>query len=735
MEIRSFSFLSIEKIFIIMLKKYLLAGLGFLSYISPSQAQNKLSPDAGHYLLTRSVRPVRSGGEQRVNAYLCLEKEADFTKLCSLGVSVNLNLGDILTVQVPADSLEALSRLPFVRYVQMSVPVRPMMDKAREAAGADLVASGKGLDRSYTGEGVVVGVIDGGFDYTHPAFFDSEGKTLRIRRVWEQSYTGGTPPEGFAYGAEFDSPSLILAAGGDVSTNSHGTHVTGIAAGASLGNGWQGVAADADIVLVSMGELAENSANISDAIAYIYRYAESVGKPCVINMSLGTQIGPHDGTSVFDRVADRLQGPGRLLVGSSGNFGHEKIHVSRTFSGAEAAPLRTFFDFKQKPTTINYGGQVDVWGEKDLKYDIQAVVVSTSSGQVIASSPVMDASAAGGSTEVFELTKNSKGQILISTEVNPLNGKPHTLLTLNVTNLRSGYAAGLVVTPRSAGTLHAWADDVYVRFTDAGVEGWQDGDSDCSIAEIGGTGDGIISVGAYTTRNAYTPAGSTREETTGEVMGAAATFSGRGPRPDGRVKPDIAAPGTMIASAVSSHDATLTSLPMAGAVERDGKAYPYAYMQGTSMAAPFVAGVLATWLQAAPELDPSAVRGILSSSAVRDEFTGTLSGEGNGTWGRGKMDAYEGLKRVLRETGISAPLSSSALPPVLRYDGQFLRILFPGDATASSLSVSLHDLSGRVLFSTAVPAVAGSECTIPAGGLPDGCYLLQVGSRSYKFRK
>lgn len=718
-----------------MLKKYLLAGLGLLFYVFPSQAQSKLSPDASHYLLTRSVRSVRSAGEQRVNAYLCLEKEADFEALRSLGVSVNLNLGDILTVHLPADSLEALSRLPFVRYVQLSVPVRPMMDKARAAAGVDFVAAGKGLDRPYTGEGVVVGVIDAGFDYTHPAFFDSEGNTLRIRRVWEQSYTGGTPPEGFGYGGEFDTPSAILAAAGDVSANSHGTHVTGIAAGAPLGNGWQGVAADADIVLVSMGQITENSANISDAIAYIYRYAESVGKPCVINMSLGTQIGPHDGTSVFDRVADRLQGPGKLLVGSSGNFGHEKIHVSRTFAGEGDAPLRTFFDFKQKISTLNFGGQVDVWGEKGMKYDVQAVVVSTSSGEIIAASPVVDASSADGVTEVFELTKNSKGQILISTEVNPLNGKPHTLLTLNVTNLRSGYAAGLVVTPRSAGALHAWADDVYVRFTDAGVEGWQDGDTDCSIAEIGGTGDRIISVGAYTTRNVYTTAGSTREENTGEVMGAIATFSGRGPRPDGRIKPDVTAPGTMIASTVSSHDATLTSLPLAGAVEQNGRTYPYAYMQGTSMAAPFVTGVLATWLQAAPELDPSEVRGILSSSAVRDEFTGSLSGEGNGTWGRGKIDAYEGLKLVLRATGITTPLRSSALAPVLKCDGRFLHILFPGDATASSAGVSLHDLSGRVLFSATVSTAAGNECVIPVGGLPDGCYLLQVGGVSYKFRK
>ena len=62
-------------------------------------------------------------------------------------------------------------------------------------------------------------------------------------------------------------------------------------------------------------------------MAYIYRYAESVGKPCVINVSLGVQAGPHDGTSTFDTLADAMLGPGRLLVGSVGNFGGINFHL------------------------------------------------------------------------------------------------------------------------------------------------------------------------------------------------------------------------------------------------------------------------------------------------------------------------------------------------------------------------------------------------------------------------
>ncbi len=58
--------------------------------------------------------------------------------------------------------------------------------------------------------------------------------------------------------------------------------------------------------------------SITDGIKYIYDYAESVGKPCVINMSLGYHIGPHDGTSTFDRICDELQGEGRLFGRSFG---------------------------------------------------------------------------------------------------------------------------------------------------------------------------------------------------------------------------------------------------------------------------------------------------------------------------------------------------------------------------------------------------------------------------------
>ena len=72
----------------------------------------------------------------------------------------------------------------------------------------------------------------------------------------------------------------------------------GTAAGADKSSSFYGMAPDADIVFVSF---AEENTNIADAIKYIFDYADKVSKPCVINMSLGSHYGPHDGTSYLDQ--------------------------------------------------------------------------------------------------------------------------------------------------------------------------------------------------------------------------------------------------------------------------------------------------------------------------------------------------------------------------------------------------------------------------------------------------
>jgi subtilisin family serine protease len=187
--------------------------------------------------------------------------------------------------------------------------------------GIDAIHNGQYLPQGYDGTGVVVGVIDIGFEYGHPSFYASDGTTYRVKRVWDQNATSGTAPAGYSYGRELATQNDILAAQYSHNNESHGTHVAGIAAG-SGGNtsataAYRGIAPGADIVLVAT---TMTSSAILDGINYIRAYAASQQKPCVINMSIGSHVGPHDGTSAFDRACDdlfTLRPDSLLLVGST----------------------------------------------------------------------------------------------------------------------------------------------------------------------------------------------------------------------------------------------------------------------------------------------------------------------------------------------------------------------------------------------------------------------------------
>src|SRR5690606_10063117 len=123
------------------------------------------------------------------------------------------------------------------------------------ATRVDSVHAGLGaLPSQFHGKDVVVGIIDAGYDYRHPALFDTTGAAYRVKRIWEQVVTG-TPPTGFTYGNEIADSLSMWIAGSDMPI-SHGAHVSGIAAGSGYGsvgnNQYRGIADAADIVLVGI---------------------------------------------------------------------------------------------------------------------------------------------------------------------------------------------------------------------------------------------------------------------------------------------------------------------------------------------------------------------------------------------------------------------------------------------------------------------------------------------------
>jgi len=267
--------------------------------------------------------------------------------LQAMGVVIRTILPDgILTADVPVKRLRAVAALADVGKVEASGRVKMYNDLSNGFVSAGALTWGMNNDRSHTGEGVIVGVIDSGLDWTHGDFIDATGAS-RILYYWDQSdIADDRLPAGFTYGHEYTKVDFDLALAGwehawtdgswapvDDPTypikaaardyDGHGTHVTGTAAGDGSGSGFMGVAPAADIVFVKFdfdGDRNSDAA-IIDGVDYIFRKAQELGRPAVINMSLGSDFGPHDGSTLEERGISALTGPGNVVVVAAGNPG------------------------------------------------------------------------------------------------------------------------------------------------------------------------------------------------------------------------------------------------------------------------------------------------------------------------------------------------------------------------------------------------------------------------------
>ncbi len=721
-----------------MRKSYIyIIGATMLLAPASALAQASLSPRtaiavASPTLLKSPAAQAAAVGaaSSQLSAYVTIDPA--LTSWQQLGVTPIAENAGTATVRLTLDALQRLAKQQGVEYIQITSGATQMLNLARQEAGTDQIHKGTDLPQAYTGEGVVVGVVDAGFDYMHAAFRRPADGALRIKRVWEQRATtldGASAPAKYGYGIELNTPELIEKAQGDSDSNSHGTHVAAIAAGSDAykDGAYVGNAPDADIVLVALDLNASTNADISNAVQYIFDYADEVGKPCVVNLSLGNQDGPHDGTSTFDTMTDAMQGPGRLIVGAAGNHRTDAFHIDHTFATADAAPLRTFVKYKVAPSNSVSGGTIEIWGEKGVDFTVDIAAYSTFNKKDARSTTVYPAE---GVTDV-DFGKYATGTWKVASEVSPLNGKPHVVLTSALTSIRNNYAIALTVTPKTAGRVNIWSDNTYLALESRDIEGFSAPDAASStLCEIGGTGKRILTVGSYTTRNEYTTNGG-QQATLQETVGDLSSFSSYGPTVDGRMKPNITAPGCFIISAVSNNDAS-GNLMYAEYNENFGRYNQYGYMQGTSMASPFVAGIVATWLQAYPQLTPEQLHEIVQNTARKDNFTATAP---DSNWGYGKINALDGLRQCIekQETGCV----SVAMP----FDGT-VRItdgnIVLGFARDTQVTLCLTSMTGSTLFSKQLgKRSAGETLSVAVPQLPKGVYLLSVktptATKTFKF--
>jgi subtilisin family serine protease len=658
------------------------------------------------------------GGERCISALIKVEPGFSGDALQPQGVHVGTKAGAVWTVQIPLRSLSAFTQTPGIRYIQLDEPVQASLDSARRQSRVDSVQAGIGLRSPFLGKGVVVGIIDAGFDFSNPSLWDTGGSYYRVRRAWAQKASSGTPPAGFSYGAELKDSAALLAMGTDQNISSHGTHVTGIAAGSGYGSGpgdnhrYRGIAPLSDMVLVGIMPaqqqwISGGGTDVIDGASYIYNYAASVGKPCVINLSWGTSLGAHDGSSLFSEALESLCGPGKILVNSAGNAGAVKGHVQKTFSASDTL-VHTFvtYDNSVKKTWV------DIWGDS-AKYFTARVTL-------------YHGSTAGASTGFVAIDRNlhsfplagSDGDtcfIDLVADSAEYNGKPRVFISL-YSKTRDSICVSVLA--KDGGTINMW--NRYVEaptgyeepFTNGGKSWAVAGDTLQSISD-NACGPSIVAVGAYASKTSWTTQGGpVYGYTSNTPVGAIAPFSSVGPSADARIKPDITGPGYGVVSSVNSYDAAFnpgggsyaSSVISSYTNPANGRTYRYAILAGTSMSGPVVAGVVALLLEANPALTPQQVISVLQQTAIVDGYTGAVP---NNTWGGGKVNAYSALKLVLQQNSVggvtAATLPARIYPSPGRHDFNIGLML----ETSTQVRLEVFDLSGRRLQEESWQAPAG----------------------------
>jgi len=561
-------------------------------------------------------------------------------------------IGNIATVRFfPARTWQA-SRFSYVSRIEVGYAA-PALDLSVPEIGASELwqritePGGQHLN----GTGVVIGIVDTGIDWKHPDFKFENGSS-KIQYLWDQT-TNGIHPAGYSYGTEWTRVQIDAGVCDSKDQIGHGTHVAGIASGTGRSRGkYVGVAPGSSLVVVKSGVLTRKGwrfrwAEVIDGVNYIWQKAKALGKRAVVNLSLGSNAGGHDGSSSIEKALDHFVAEGLVVVVSAGNEGDKRTHAEGKLKEGESVTLTV------QPTTDEDEIYFEVWYSISNVMDIS---VKTPDGQVVnASTPTEGALTPSGTVHLGR-DASEKGKAL-------------KLRVASSTNLTSD-SWSVTVSGRSVsdeGEWDAWLSTKGQLLAGVGYEITRQ-----KTVGVPGTARTVITVGAYVTRMRWTAGNGTEQGyATGENVGEIAAFSSWGPTRDGRLKPEITAPGKGIISARSVDSSSSWRDPDDA----------YSIKQGTSMAAPHTAGAIALIMQSSPDASPSIIREILKMTAKQDSRTGQIDQNRSHKWGFGKLDA----KKAVVTSGARYPVKlllagiPSSIATEVKIDGT-PRMLVPEEA-------------------------------------------------------
>ncbi|HET9198984.1 MAG TPA: S8 family serine peptidase [Solirubrobacterales bacterium] len=549
------------------------------------------------------------------------------------GTRVVSRFGDVATVRVRRGAVEELWESPLARSVKAPRSYRPeLVGVDSEAVDPVTVDRRRPEGLEPTGRGVVVGMLDWGLDFRHPAFRRDDGGT-RLLALWDQA---GEPdparPNRFGYGRIHDRAAIDAALGRedpaaalgydpavwDAGEGTHGTATTSVAAGSAWPGGVSGVAPDAEIVFVGLGgaEALGDSVAVAEAIDFVRETAGD--RPWVANLSLGRHGGPHDGCTLVEQLLDAVvrEAPGRMIVSSAGNYFSSDVHTSARLDQGDVlrVPLRLDPD---RPALH----EIDLWYSGRDRF---LVGLEAPDGRSRAlARPGGDVTLTVGGRAVARIQHRRD---------DPNNGRNQAVLRIDPEAPHGDWRLVLVGVEVLDGRFHAWIEREASR---AGTQARFEPDRAVATTTTGTICNGLrnLAVGACDHHDPDRPP--TR-------------FSSSGDTVDGRAKPVLLAPGERVLAARSRpRGASPEEAPLS------------VRMSGTSLAAPFVAGAVACLMEAAGRVPASRLRAALLESA--DAYEGDEAERaGNGYLNlRAAVEAVRGGARSAgRDAGLPAPSES-----------------------------------------------------------------------------